>query len=122
MRRMQAHFEACSQALELSLPQAMALRNLDQPRPMRELVGHLGCNASYVTGIADNLEQRGLIERRSDPGDRRVKQLVLTPKGLALRQQLGACLLEDHPIEHSLSPDDQHILRDLLRRAVDFRM
>jgi len=118
MRRLQAHFEACSEALDLSLPQAMALRNLGQARPMRELAGNLGCDASYVTGIADNLEQRGLVERRSDPRDRRVKQLVLTPKGLALRQRLGACLLEDHPIEHSLSPEDQRTLRELLRRAV----
>ena len=119
MRRMQAHFETCSQEFDLSLPQAMALRNLGEARPMGELAGHLGCDASYITGIADSLEQRGLIERRADPADRRVKQLALTEQGVTLRRHIQARLLERHPVVEPLSRDEQRMLRDLLHRIVD---
>src|SRR5947208_12031357 len=32
--------------------------------PMRELAEHFGFDASYLTGLADALEERGLVERR----------------------------------------------------------
>ena len=69
--------------LGLSFSQAHALRLLDteEPMPMSALAERLFCDASNVTGIADRLESRGLIERQSPEGDRRVKGLVLTPAG-----------------------------------------
>ena len=48
---------------------------------MSGLAELLFCDASNVTGIADRLEARGLIERRSAGGDRRVKVLALTSAG-----------------------------------------
>ena len=53
---------------------------------MGELAEHLYCDASNVTGIVDRLEGRGLVERKPDPNDRRVKRLVLTPQGQTLWQ------------------------------------
>src|SRR5205823_12846166 len=63
--------------LGLSFPQAHALRLLDpeEPLPMSALAERLICDASNVTGIVDRLEARGLVERRSAEGDRRVKAL-----------------------------------------------
>ena len=58
-----------------------ALHLLDSPLAMKDLGRRLHCDPSFVTGIADTLEQRGLAARESDPGDRRVKRLVLTPAG-----------------------------------------
>jgi DNA-binding MarR family transcriptional regulator len=37
--------------------------------------------ASRMVAIVDELEQRGLVERQPDPGDRRVRALHLTAKG-----------------------------------------
>src|SRR5919204_6030706 len=69
--------------LGLTFTQAHALRMLDpeRPLPMSALADRLFCDASNVTGIADRLESRGLVERRSAEGDRRVKVLALTPEG-----------------------------------------
>src|SRR6266550_8777798 len=39
----------------------------DQGTPMRDLADHMGVDASYVTGLADALEERGLVERRPHP-------------------------------------------------------
>ena len=46
---------------------------------MSSLAELLVCDASNITGIADRLEARGLVERRSVGADRRVKTLALHP-------------------------------------------
>jgi DNA-binding MarR family transcriptional regulator len=61
---------------------------------------------------------RGLVERRADEADRRVKHLTLTPAGQRLRSELEARLFAGRPLLARLSRGDQQILRDLLHRAV----
>jgi DNA-binding MarR family transcriptional regulator len=60
----------------------------DEPLPMRRLAEALQCDASNVTGLVDRLEERGIVERRPAPADRRVKVVQLTPTGSRLRAQL----------------------------------
>jgi MarR family transcriptional regulator, organic hydroperoxide resistance regulator len=100
--------------------QAFALRRLDPEAPTRmsDLAEVLACDASNVTGIVDRLEGRGLVERRADASDRRVKQLVLTEPGLAVRRELTARLDTPPPELTALSAPDQQHLRDLLARAL----
>ena len=71
----------------LSLKHNWALHALDEPMSMSALAERLGIDASYVTTIADQLEERGLIERRPHPTDRRIKSLALTPEGRRLQDQ-----------------------------------
>jgi len=111
-------FAARSADLDLSFAQAMALRELDDPLPMRELAQRLCCDASNVTGIVDHLEARGLVERRVAPADRRVKNLVLTDAGRDLRCRHRTSLTVDLPLLDELSPDERRVLADLLRRGV----
>ena len=115
-----ARIVAAATAHDLSPMQAFALRRLEpgRPLPMSALAGFLACDASNVTGIVDRLESRGLVERRVDPSDRRVKQLVVTPAGEALRAEFLETLQEPPAALVSLSLDDQRALVDLLRRAV----
>ncbi|HSX06296.1 MAG TPA: MarR family transcriptional regulator [Candidatus Saccharimonadia bacterium] len=70
--------------------QALTLLMLNEltPRSMKELCNTLHCDASNVTGIIDGLEQRGLVERRNDPSDRRIKTLHILPAGKELQQQI----------------------------------
>src|SRR5690242_10230656 len=77
-------------AVDLTPMQGHALRLLDPGRPMamRLLAESLACDASNVTGIVDKLESRGLIARHVDENDRRIKMLVVTEKGQALREKL----------------------------------
>ncbi|HEX2127331.1 MAG TPA: MarR family transcriptional regulator, partial [Thermoleophilaceae bacterium] len=53
--------------LDLAPQQMIALKSLDEPRPMSALAGMLACDSSNVTGIVDRLESRGLVERQSSP-------------------------------------------------------
>jgi MarR family transcriptional regulator, organic hydroperoxide resistance regulator len=114
-------FMAIAQEFELSPPQVMALRSLDpeRPMPMSELACCLRCDNSNVTGIVDRLEDRGLVERRSDERDRRVKMLVVTPEGADVRARLIERFHDaPEPIKR-LSHEDQVALRDIMRRALE---
>src|SRR6266699_2954728 len=81
MAAMHDHVHACITEFDLTASQADALRNLGEPRSQRELAQCLKFDASNVTAIVDRLEERGLVERRVDPSDRRVRRVVLTPAG-----------------------------------------
>jgi len=54
-------------------------------KPMRALADACSTDASNATWVVDRLESQGLVERRSVPGDRRVKLVALTPKGAKIR-------------------------------------
>lgn len=116
---MRAHAERRVREFNLTPQQAMALRHLGDAAPMRELADNLGCDASYITGIADSLEARGLVERRPDPADRRVKQLVMTEEGAVLQAQLQARLLEDSPVLAGLSEEERETFHGLLRKLLE---
>lgn len=105
---------------DLAKQQAFALVHLDpeRPKPMSELAGAMFCDASNITGIVDRLEARGLVERRADPADRRVKMLALTAEGAAVREELAARMVEPPEGIRLLPAADQRALRDLLRRAL----
>jgi MarR family transcriptional regulator, organic hydroperoxide resistance regulator len=107
--------------LGLSFAQAHALRLLDpdEPLPMNALAERLFCDASNVTGIVDRLEARGLVERRSAEGDRRVKALVITPAGVELREHVLAVMSEPPAAIAALPAADQRALRDILARGVE---
>jgi DNA-binding MarR family transcriptional regulator len=85
---------------------------------MSDLAESWGCDASYVTALADGLQERGLAERQPHPTDRRVRTIVLTPEGRAKRER-ALELLSDPPSAFSaLSNAEQRQLRDLLAKLV----
>jgi DNA-binding MarR family transcriptional regulator len=118
--RVHAHFAAVVSELDLAPMQAKALHELDveQPISMRELARRLGADPSNVTGLIDRLEARGLVERRPDPNDRRVKGLALTTAGAGLCQRLFARLYSAPRSLAELSQRDQRSLRDVLERIL----
>ncbi|HEX3621829.1 MAG TPA: MarR family transcriptional regulator [Acidimicrobiales bacterium] len=114
-------FTERSAEFDLSFAQALALRELDEPIPMRDLADRLCCDASNVTGIVDRLESRGLVERRTASDDRRVKQLVLTEAGRQLEREHRQGLIVDLPLLDDLSADERRQLAELLRASVGER-
>jgi DNA-binding MarR family transcriptional regulator len=51
----------------------------------------------------DRLEKRGLAERRADVDDRRVKRVVLTARGAAIRAQIDEAFHRPPPSLAALS-------------------
>ena len=117
--RMRRAFFARLAAEQLTPPQFVMLRLLDEPRPMSTLCQDLFCDASNVTGMADRLSERGLLERRLDPADRRVRLLALTAKGRRLRSRLERAMVPELPGLVALGPADRAELARLLAAVVD---
>jgi DNA-binding MarR family transcriptional regulator len=74
-------------------------------------------DASSMVAVVDELEAKGLAERRPYPGDRRARTISLTPLGertlgraRALARELQSDLLK------ALSPDERDTLVILLRK------
>jgi len=118
--RVHAHFAAVVAELDLAPMQAKALHelNLEPPISMRELAERLKSDPSNVTGLIDRLETRGLVERRPDPKDRRIKGLALTSAGARLRERLFARLYSAPRSVTELSERDQRTLTDVLQRIL----
>ncbi len=87
----------------------------DTGRSMGDLAGLMVCDASNVTWLVDRLEERGLVERRPHPRDRRVKSVVLTPEGVKTKALLIERILT--PPEDLVELDRANL--DALRDALD---
>ncbi|MET9521409.1 MarR family winged helix-turn-helix transcriptional regulator [Streptomyces coeruleorubidus] len=86
-----------------------------EPLPMRRLAQRLKCEPSNVTGIVDRLEARGLVERRPDPTDRRVKVAAATSEGRQVARSLRDSLRFAREPLAGLSEGERVALRDALR-------
>ena len=83
--RLAKHVERALAEVGLSLPQYRVLANLAEgPSAASALAELLIVSRPSVTALADGLVERGLIERRPEPGDRRSVIHVLTPAGREL--------------------------------------
>jgi DNA-binding MarR family transcriptional regulator len=87
-------------------------------KPMGVLSNEWTCDPSNATWMVDRLEERGLAERRSAPGDRRVKLVVLTPLGVKTRKKLMAGMFEPPPELLRLERDDLLALRRALAKLL----
>jgi len=85
---------------------------------MKELARRMACDASFITGIADTLESRGLIRREPSAQDRRVKNLVLTPEGAALKERTMAEFTGRMPWSHGLDDTERQAFLTLLHKML----
>jgi DNA-binding MarR family transcriptional regulator len=115
----QRRFHDACESIDVTPPQMKALMSLEPgaPQPMRALAERWHCDASWVTGIVDGLEERGYVQRQPHPTDRRVKVVALTTLGEKAKARLLERLYEPPPSFSALSPDEQVQLRDLLAKV-----
>lgn len=112
-------YERAAAAHSLTGAQARVLGLLSmEPMPMRKVANKLRCEPSNITGIVDRLEARGLVERRPDPSDRRVKLAAPTEEGTGTARQLRESLGFAREPLAELSDAERTVLRDLLRRML----
>jgi MarR family transcriptional regulator, organic hydroperoxide resistance regulator len=110
--------EQLAQRLGVPVPFVKALHTLDCPMAMKELGKRMHCDPSFVTLVADMLETRGLARREPHPADRRVKNLVLTEDGQALKSKVEAELSSRMPWNRALNEDERAQLLALIRKML----
>ncbi|MGK5519388.1 MarR family winged helix-turn-helix transcriptional regulator [Micromonospora sp. URMC 107] len=106
--------------LGLTPATARALHELDPDRPLpaRDLAEGLGCDRSNVTALVDKLERAGLVERRTDPADRRQKTLVVTGPGRQVRARVHQ-VMSDSRLLAGLTVRELATLRELVWKVSD---
>ena len=99
-----------------------ALASIDEAPGIdqRGLAGRLAIDAVSAGDIASVLESDGLVERRVDDADRRVRRLTLTRRGSQLRAHLRPLLGRAHDrILAPLSKEQRSTLIELLTRVIE---
>jgi len=93
----------------------LSLVSTNEQPSQRELAEFLSLDASQVVALVDSLEKKNLLERRTDPRDRRSNILVSTKEGMALFEKAQVAI--DNAREESLeglTPAEREELKRLL--------
>jgi DNA-binding MarR family transcriptional regulator len=86
-----ARVEAAFEGNDITFTQwvVLALVSHDIATTCTELSRNMDHDKGALTRVIDQLEERGLVERRRDTDDRRVSQLTVTEKGRAVVTDLA---------------------------------
>jgi len=120
-----AHWRAAAVMSEALRPLGIELRHFAVlivlvnrgPTEQRDLVAATGSDKAGIMRVVDDLERKGLAVRKSVPGDRRVRAVEITPKGLELFDAAHAAAepLAERLVSE-LGPGEAERLTDLLTR------
>jgi DNA-binding MarR family transcriptional regulator len=117
-----AKFAERLSAVNLSPPHAGILRVVHTSGGISQqsLAEHLRILPSRLVVLIDELEERGMVERRADPADRRSYALHLSDKGRDTIKAIGR-VARDHQdaLLASLSTQERDLLASLLLRVAD---
>ena len=104
-------------SIDLTPPHAGILRAIaaEPGRSQQALSGQLGLLPSRVVAYVDELEDRGYVERRRNPADRRLHALHLTASGKKVITKIGE-LGRQHDRLLTAGLDSQQ--RDLLQQLL----
>jgi DNA-binding MarR family transcriptional regulator len=108
--------------LDLTPPDAGILRLLRIAAGLsqQELAAKLKIHPSRLVAILDNLEQRGFVERRANPDDRRLYSLHLAQAGGEALERIGRVAREHQDaLLSSLSKEERDTLANLLARIAE---
>jgi DNA-binding MarR family transcriptional regulator len=120
-----AHWRAAAVMTEALRPLGIELRHFAVlivlvnrgPTEQRHLVEATGSDKAGIMRVVDDLERKRLAVRKSVPGDRRVRAVEITPKGLKL---FDAAHVAAQPLAERLvsvlGPGEAEQLTDLLTR------
>ncbi len=107
-----------SEAVDLPFGRLRALRRVaPAPMTMGELAAAIGVDAPNCTPVVDDLEGRGLVERRPHPTDRRSKLVAATPAGVRVAARANDIMGQPPAALRALSPAELDRLAEILAKV-----
>ena len=95
------------------------LAHAKTPPCPRDLEAEFHLTHPTVSGLLSRLEQKGFIELRTDPEDRRVKRIYVLEKGRQCHEVMHQTLLENEQrIVAGFTPEEQELFSAFLQRAI----
>ena len=135
---MQPHFGHLVRILHWCTDQAItsALEKLDLTSAQGHIMGYLThCSTPpcprdveetfrlshpTVSGILSRLEQKGFVELRPDPDDRRCKRIWVLPKGMECHEVMRSTILSNEErMVQNFTPEEREQFLSLLKRAIE---
>jgi DNA-binding MarR family transcriptional regulator len=109
-------------SIDLTPPHAGILRAIaaEPGRSQQALSGQLGLLPSRVVAYVDELEDRGYVERRRNPNDRRLHALYVTTSGKKMMTKIGdLARQQDRLITAGLDAEQRATLHQLLAAVAE---
>lgn len=113
------NFAEALKPVGISPPEFLLLRFVDAKagQAQNALAERLAVPPSRMVALVDSLEERGLIERRTDAKDRRVRTLHLTDQGMACLGKASEVALDyERDLCAPLEEGERDALIDLLQK------
>ena len=110
------------ESMELTAAQGRIMGYLahqKQPPCPRDIEQEFQLSHPTVSGILSRLEQKGFLELRTDPMDRRCKRIYVLPKGKECQELMHSTILANEKrIVDGFTEEEQKQFAALLQRAI----
>ena len=113
---------AALESMELTAAQGHImgfLAHRQEPPCPRDIEAEFQLSHPTVSGLLSRMEQKGFIELRTDPDDRRCKRIYILPKGDECHELMHKTILaNEERIVEGFSPEEQELFGQMLQRAI----
>ena len=90
----------------------------DPPCP-RDIEAAFHMTHPTVSGILSRLEQKGFVQQRPDPNDRRCKRIHMLAKGIQCRDTMHRIIRENEErMVQDFTPEEKELFASFLHRAI----
>ena len=114
--------DSAMETMELTAAQGpiMAyLAHAEQPPCPRDLEAEFHLTHPTVSGLLSRLEQKGFVELRTDPEDRRCKRIYILDKGWQCHEVMHHTIQEnERRMTEGFTEEERELFSNLLRRAI----
>jgi DNA-binding MarR family transcriptional regulator len=87
---------------------------------VKRVAEHLHLSGAFITSTVRRLVELGLVDKRTDPRDRRRVTLTISPKGYALLEKLAPIQRKINDMEFGcLSRDEFRFVVDIVNRLIE---
>ena len=95
------------------------LAHAKTPPCPRDLEAEFHLTHPTVSGLLSRLEQKGFLQLRTDPEDRRCKRIYVLEKGMQCHDLMHRTIQEnERRMTEGFTPEEKEVFSDLLQRAI----